>query len=385
MRVTTTQIYDNLLTGVNKQLQIQAKGNEQISSGTRFQRPSEAGLDYKVSLDLRHAKIGVQGSLEAIGISESRLSASQTMLNDMGNILVRAQTIAVQQGSAQVGATERQAAAQEVAHLLDQFANNANAQWQGQSLFAGTAVDKPAFTLTPVADTTTGAFAAGNGAVTAAVVSNFQATAVGASYSIASDGAGLITVTSSVPGVTGTGAFGGGAITLSDGTIVTPTYGVDAAGTAATIGATSGGGSAYTYTGNQQDRLVAVADGQSLSSNIRGDNPAFSAAFSALKGFETALLNNDVAGINTALGNLTSAGSAAINLTSEVGGRLSAISVMRTSYENMQFTLDQSINSHEAVDVPAVVAQLQQSSIALQASYSQISNIKNLSLMNFLQ
>jgi len=292
MRITTAQIYDNLLGGVNKQLQIQAKGNEQISSGTRFQRPSEAGLDYKVSLDLRHAKVGVQGSLEAIGISESRLAASQTMLNDMGNILVRAQTIAVQQGSAQVGASERQAAAQEVAHLLSQFANNANGQWQGQSLFAGTAVDQPAFT----------ADIAGN----------------------------------------------------------------------------------YSYTGNQQDRLVAVADGQSLSSNIRGDNPSFLAAFSALKGFETALLNNDSAAINTALGDLNNAGNAAINLTSEVGGRLSAISVMRTSYENMQFTLDQSINSHEAVDIPAVVAQLQQSSIALQASYSQISNIKNISLLNFL-
>ena len=293
MRVTTTQIYDNLLGGVNKQLQIQAKGTEQISSGTRFQRPSEAGLDYKVSLDLRHAKVGVQGSLEAIGISESRLGASQTMLNDMSNLLVRAQTLAVQQASAQIGPTERQSAAQEVSHLLNQFANNANAQWQGQSLFSGTAVDKPAFT----------ADIAGN----------------------------------------------------------------------------------YSYTGNQQDRLIAISDGQSLSSNIRGDDPTFLAAFSALKSFETALLNNDTAGINTALGALNNAGNAAINLTSEVGGRLSAISVMRTSYEDMQFTLDQSINRHEAVDIPAVVAQLQQSSIALQASYKQISDIKNLSLMNFLR
>ncbi len=92
-----------------------------------------------------------------------------------------------------------------------------------------------------IADNTSGAFTAGNGAITAAVVSNFQTTAVGASYSIASDGAGVITVTSSVAGVSGKGTFGGGPITLNDGTIITPTYGVDAAGVAGTLAASTGG------------------------------------------------------------------------------------------------------------------------------------------------
>jgi len=96
-----------------------------------------------------------------------------------------------------------------------------------------------------VADTATGAYTAGNGTVTAAVVSGFQASAVGASYAIASDGAGKITVTSSVPGVTGTGTFaatGTQPITLSDGTIVTVTYGAaDTLGVASSVGATTGG------------------------------------------------------------------------------------------------------------------------------------------------
>ncbi len=293
MRVTTTQMYDNLLAGVNKQLAIQAKGNEQISSGTRFQRPADAGLDYKTSLDLRHAQVGVTGSLDAAKTAESRLGASQTMLNSMQNIMVRAQSLAVQQGSAGLTAAERSSAALEVGHLLTQFANDVNQKWKGQSLFAGTAVDKQAFTI-------------------------------------------------------------------------------DSSGK-------------YAYTGSSQDRVVAISDTLQVTSNIRGDAPSFSAAFTALQDFETALKANDTAGVTAALGGLNTAGSGMIDLTSEVGGRLSALQVTRTSFEDMKFTLDKQINEHEAVDVPAVVARLQQSSIALQASYSQISQVKSLSLINFLR
>ena len=109
-----------------------------------------------------------------------------------------------------------------------------------------------ASTITPavpaVADNTSGAFTAGaSGDVTAAVTSNFQATAVGATYSFATNTAGVLTVTSSSPGVTGRGTFvanGTQPITLSDGTIVTVTYGAANAGGAAGSQAASTGGTA---------------------------------------------------------------------------------------------------------------------------------------------
>jgi len=294
MRITSTQMYDTLLNGVNKQTKIQADTTAQISSGLRFQRPSQAGMDYKISLDLRHAQKGLQGSLTAIKTAESRLGSSQTMLNDMKNIMVRAQTLAVQQASGNVGAAERQSAAIEVQHLLTQFANDANQKWQGQSLFAGTAVDKPAFTL----DTATGN---------------------------------------------------------------------------------------YNYTGSAQDRTVAISDTHQIKSNVRGNDPRFTAAFTALQNFVTALKGNNQVGVQTALGGLNAASNGVINLTSEVGGRISALTVSKTSYTDMKFNLDKQLNQHEAVNIPAAVAKLQQSRIALQISYSQISKLKSLSLINYLK
>lgn len=288
------QMYDTLLRGVNKETKTQALKTEQVSSGLRFQRPSQAGLDYKISLDLRHAQTGLQSSMTSIETAQSRLNASQTMLNDMKNIMVRAQTLAVQQASGSLGAAERQSAANEVQHLLTQFANDANQKWQGQSLFAGTAVDKPAFTLNAV-----------------------------------------------------TGSYG--------------------------------------YTGSAQDRIVAISDTHQVKSNVRGDDARFTAAFAALESFSTALTANNQANIQTALGDLNAAGNGMVDLTSEVGGRIAALNVTKTSYTDMKFNLDNRLNQHEAADIPAAVAQLQQSRIALQVSYSQISQLKSLSLINYLK
>jgi len=293
MRVTNNQLYDTLMSGVNKQLQTQADGNASIASGTRFQRPSQAGLDYKTSLDLRHTQSQISGSVESLTLANSRLSASQTMLHDISNVLTRAQTLAVQHASAQIGPQERATGAVEVAHLLDQVVNSSNQKWMGESLFSGTATDQQAF----VADT----------------LGIFQ------------------------------------------------------------------------YQGANQDRIIAVSTTQKVTSNIRGDEQAFTDTFTALQAFQTALETNDQAGITNAIGSLTQAGNGIIDLTSRVGGQISALQSYSQSYTDMKFAIDKRMNEHEAADIPALVAQMQQADIALQASYSQIANIKSLSLINFLR
>jgi len=293
MRISTNMIYNNLLSGIRNQQTIQNDGNAKISSGTRFQTPSQSGLNYKISLDIRHAQVSVQSSIDATDTVDARLSISQTLLNDMSNLLTKVQTLAVQQASGQLGSTDRQAALQEMSHLADQFLSDANKTWQGQSLFAGTAVDRNAFT---------------------------------------DDGTGNIS-----------------------------------------------------YTGSNQNRIVSISDNQQILSNVRGDDPAFSAAFSAMQSFKIALKNNDQNAIQSSIGALNSAGNSIIDLTSEVGSRLTSLRISRSSFEDMKVSLDKRLASHEGVDIPAVVAELQQSSIALQAAYNQIAQLKSLSLSNFLR
>jgi len=147
MKVTTQQMYNSLLTGIRNQLQIQADGNEQISSGRRFSRPSQDGLGYKTSLDIRHVQRGISTSLEALGVAKLRLGTSQNTLAQMTPIIQRAQVLAVQQASANLGSAERKAAAVEVSSLQDQLLSLANTSFEGAPLFAGTATGSAAMTL----------------------------------------------------------------------------------------------------------------------------------------------------------------------------------------------------------------------------------------------
>jgi len=294
INVTRNQLYNTLLTGIRNQLDIQARGNAQVSSGKRFQRPAQAALDYKISLDIRHAQTGVQSGLKAINTASTRLNNSMSALNSMRQLLVRAQTLAVQQSSGQIGASERQVAAVEVTNLRDQLLNFANQRLDGQSLFAGTAVNQDAFTLN-----------------------------------------------------TGTGVV--------------------------------------SYNGNTQDRTVAISSSQTVVSNIRGDQTAFSQAFTSIQALETALSTNNIPGIQSALGQLNTAGKGMTDLTAEVGGRVHTLDLQRQSSEDMQFNLEKRLNTHEGVDIPAVVSQLQQASVAMQAAFSQVGSLRNLSLVNFLR
>jgi len=293
MRVTQNQLYDTLLTGIRNQLDIQARGNAQVSSGKRFQRPAQAALDYKVSLDIRHAQTSVQSSLKAINTASTRLNNSMSTLNSMRQLLVRAQTLAVQQSSGQISASERQAAAVEVTKLRDQLLGFANQRLDGQSLFGGTTVNQDSFTL----NTSTG------------VVS---------------------------------------------------------------------------YNGNAQDRTVAITSSQTVISNVRGDQTAFGQAFSAIQALETALSTNSITGTQSALGQLNTAGKSMTDLTAEVGGRVHSLDLQQQSFADMKLNLEQRLNTHEGVDIPAVVSQLQQASTAMQAAFSQIGSLRSLSLVNFL-
>jgi len=147
MRVTSQQMYDTLLAGIRNQLQTQADSTEQISSGRRFTRPSQDGLGYKTSLDIRHVQKGIDSGLQAISVAKLRLGSSQNALSQMLPIIQRAQVLAVQQANATLSAGERNTAAIEVSRLQEQLLALSNQSFDGSPLFAGTATSSTAITL----------------------------------------------------------------------------------------------------------------------------------------------------------------------------------------------------------------------------------------------
>ncbi|MDQ6951467.1 MAG: hypothetical protein Q9M26_07360 [Mariprofundales bacterium] len=294
MRISSVQPYNNLLQGINQQQELRTKANANIAAGTRFQTPAQAGLDYKLSLDLRQMRTVETNAGAAIGVAESRLSVTQNTLMDIEKVMARAQVLAVQLSTATVGSAGRAASSAEVGHLLDQVTQDANKNYNGQYIFSGTATDVKPWTVD------------------------------------------------------------------------------SAAGTAA-------------YHGSATARTVQITETQSVVSNELGNDRAFSNSFNALMELYHGLQSNDVAKIQSSLGHLNTARDQVVRLDTHAGAKFAALQTIKASHQDMKTSLDQRINTHEAVDVPKLVTEIQLSDVALQATYKQISTMRSLSLVNFLR
>lgn len=392
MRVTTQQMFDNLLLGIRRQQQAQSQGTAQVSSGFKFTRPSDDGLGFKQSVDIRHVQAGIKSSLAGLSTAKIRLGASSNALSQMLPLLQRAQVLAVQQANPSLGTTERQAAAVEVKTLQDQLLALANQKFASESLFGGTATDQDAFA----------AFSAGGGAYTqgantsiTSVTQTVNPNAVNDTYTIVLNGAG--TQVTSVKNAAGTELLAAsvtlvsGANTLDisasgNGVKLSATYdGTPQLNTAGGSLVVSGAQAAGTYVGNTQDRVAAITSTQTVISNVRGDKTAFSQAFTAIKAFMDALTANNTTNIKSALTQLNTAGDSMTELTGETGGRLSSIVLREQVFQDLKIQTEQRRGQIEDADLASVAASLTRAQVALQASFSAMARVGSLSLVQFLR
>ncbi len=292
MQVNSAQSINSLLAGIHRQLQNQLLGNEQVASGKRFLRPSDAPADFQKSIDIRRSLSSIKVGQQAIEMGKSRLQASMGAVEQIQNILNRGQVIAMQMANATASSGERASAALEVANLHQSLLKLANSSWQGERLFAGTATKTPPFFL-------------------------------------------------------------------------------DVNGRAV-------------YQGAVQDRTIDISTTITLVSNIRGDEAAFTSAFGALENLQLALQNNNVAGIQSAVDETTRASSAMADLNAKLGALHNVFDAHLSVFRNSDVLLQQRLSTHEQVSLPDVITQLEQSSITLQALYSQVSRFQKLSLVNYL-
>ncbi|MFQ5356659.1 MAG: hypothetical protein ACE5DY_09300 [Mariprofundaceae bacterium] len=292
MQITSAQSLSRLLSGIQRQLDNQLQGNEQVASGKRFLRPSDAPSDFQKSISLRRALSSLQTGQQSIETGKARLQASMGVVGQMQSVLNRAQVVATQMANATVSVSERNAAAVEMENLKQALLNLANTTWQGDALFAGTATKTPAFIL-------------------------------------------------------------------------------DVNGHAV-------------YQGSIQDRAVDISSTIRLTSNVRGDEAAFSLAFSALENLQTALQNNNVIAIQAGIDETTQAASSMADMNAKLGAMHNVFEIHLSVSQNSELMLQQRLDNHEQANLPEVITRLEQSSVTLQALYSQISRFQKLSLVNFL-
>ncbi|MDQ6966652.1 MAG: hypothetical protein Q9M23_06990, partial [Mariprofundaceae bacterium] len=89
--------------------------------------------------------------------------------------------------------------------------------------------------------------------------------------------------------------------------------------------------------------------------------------------------------IQTALGLLNDAGASMTDLNAGVGARVRSLDLQQQLYSDINLSMQNRLTQHEGVDIASTVAKLQESSIALQAAYSQVATLRSLSLVSFLR
>ncbi len=146
MRISTAQYYktntEQLQSRQNQVAEIQAK----LGSGKQILHPSEnpSKADLISRLESAKERQGVYGkNLDAI---QTRLTAEETVLTSMTQIMQRVTELTVQGATDTVAAEDRVVIAAEVKALRDELLNLANTQdINGNYIFSGTAVQAPAF------------------------------------------------------------------------------------------------------------------------------------------------------------------------------------------------------------------------------------------------
>ena len=146
MKISTTLYFDR----ANQQLgDVQgelAKTQEQLSTGKQIVKPSDspdkASLVTRLESELAR-QASYQGTLKSVN---TRLQASETVLTNTTDVLVRIKELAVQAANDSLAPADRQSIALEISSLRDQVLSLANTQdTNGNYLFSGSRVGSPAF------------------------------------------------------------------------------------------------------------------------------------------------------------------------------------------------------------------------------------------------
>ncbi len=146
-RVTFTQVNSMVQRNLQNNYSKLADTQEQLSSGKRITRPSDAPIDITNDLELRSGISTKHQYVRNTQDAESYLLMVDATLNSSNNVLQSIRERAIQGANSTNTAVEREYIAREVRQLLYQMVAVSNSTYKGDFLFAGTNTDKQPYSV----------------------------------------------------------------------------------------------------------------------------------------------------------------------------------------------------------------------------------------------
>ena len=394
MRITENMKFNSSL---NSLFDVQDQYNsllEKMSSQKRINRASDDPVGVTRVLNIKQQQAAITQYRTNVDQVDSWASITESKLDSANTLITKARELATSQASASASVATRKITAQDVKGLFDEMVAIANSQFGDRYLFAGTGTEEP-FSTTEMA--------AAVGGAQKAAANQFTGTATsGGTYTGDRNRTYVLKVT-------GGGALAGAKYQVSaDGG---KTWGAEQTGMVATItlgeGMTldfAGGGATMAendifyvkgttagfYKGNGDDLALTTGRDLTLNYNISGE-AAFTDkgqggadALKILNDLKEAMENNDVAGIQTQLGNLETAQNNILLNTSRCGTKANRISIAKTNMDELDQRLTTALSNTEDADVAELATKFAMKEVALKASYAMASKIGDNTILDFM-
>jgi flagellar hook-associated protein 3 FlgL len=161
MRVTEGMIYNSTSQSLNTTMAAMQTATEKVSSGKELNRPSDNPADVRSAIQLRDTLSELGQFSRNIDAATSKTTAMDNAMGSVGDLLQRANELAIAGASTTMGPSDRQAMAAEVDQLIEATAQDAGAKVNDEYIFSGFKVNQPPYVVT--APGTVGAYQGDHG------------------------------------------------------------------------------------------------------------------------------------------------------------------------------------------------------------------------------
>jgi flagellar hook-associated protein 3 FlgL len=141
MRVANKTVYDSVKYNLGSIYEELNKTNEIATTGKQINNLSDDPVGLTQSLKIKSALSNIEQMGRNISYGNSWLTASESALTNVQNIISDTKALCVQMASATIGADQRASAAVSVQNMLDEIVSLANTNVAGNYIFAGSKTD----------------------------------------------------------------------------------------------------------------------------------------------------------------------------------------------------------------------------------------------------
>lgn len=141
MRVANKSIYDSVQYNLGSISEELNKANEIATTGKSINNLSDDPVGLTQSLNIRSALSNIEQMGRNISYGNSWLTASESALTNVQNIISDTKVLCVQMASGTIGSDQRASAAVSVQNMLDEIVSLANTDVAGNYIFAGSKTD----------------------------------------------------------------------------------------------------------------------------------------------------------------------------------------------------------------------------------------------------